>query len=265
LKAWGCDPPAIQDCRKAMPVLGWQPKFSCISRYFPELLPSALVFELTPIGAFANRESQMSDISENRIGSATASAPPYTSPPSSQEAAQPDLPASDKLSELKDKAAEDVSQIRQVAADQAQAAMDTAAETAAEQKNVIARQLSGVAQALEKVGSELERGDQRTLGQYTRDLGSSAKRIAEDIRDRDLGEVAAIAEDFGRRQPAAFLGLAALAGFAASRFVTASAQRQTSSQRASNSGTYGRQPGAMTAEVETADLSNTGVEGGYHG
>jgi hypothetical protein len=34
-----------------------------------------------------------------------------------------------------------------------------------------------------------------------------------------------IAQDFGRRQPAAFLGAAALLGFAASRFLLASAKR----------------------------------------
>jgi hypothetical protein len=211
----------------------------------------------------------MSDISENRMGGASASAPPYTSQPSSQQASQSDMSGSDTLSELKDKAQEDFSQIRQAASDQTQAAMDMAAEKAADQKNVVARQLSGVAQALEKVGSEMERGEQQTLGQYTRDLGSSARRIAEDIRDRDLGEVAAIAEDFGRRQPAAFLGLAALAGFAASRFVMASAQRRTSSQRSSSSGTYNTSSQAPRSDtmagVEGADLSSTNREGRYNG
>lgn len=207
----------------------------------------------------------MSDITENRMGGTSASTPPYASQSSSQDSSQSDMSGSDKLSELKDKAAEDLSQIRRAATDQAQAAMDMTAEKAAEQKNFLARQLGGVAQALEKVGSELERGDQQTLGQYTRDLGSSAKRIAEDIRDRDLGEVAAIAEDFGRKQPAAFLGLAALAGFAASRFVLASAQRRTSSQSGSNSYASQTRANATMAGVEAADLSKANREGGYNG
>jgi len=180
------------------------------------------------------------------------------------------LSGSEKLSELKDKAAEDFAQVRQAAAEQAQAAMDMTVEKAAERKNFVARQLGGVAQALEKVGSELERGDQQTLGQYTRDLGNSAKRIAEDMRNRDLGEVAAIAEDFGRKQPAAFLGLAALAGFAASRFVMASARRSGPSQRGNSANANAndkssQRPGETMAGVEAADLSNPNLEGGYHG
>ena len=47
-------------------------------------------------------------------------------------------------------------------------------------------------------------------------------RFADKVKDKDLREIAGIAEDFGRRQPLAFLGLAAVAGLAASRFMMAS-------------------------------------------
>lgn len=133
------------------------------------------------------------------------------------------------------KAKEDLQQVREVAEGHAQTAMDKSAEFATEQKNFVARQLGSVASALEKVGEELGNENQ-TMGHYARDLGSSARNLADSIKDRDLGEVASLAEDFGRRQPVAFLGLAALAGFAASRFVTASTNRRTSQ----GSDTYGR-------------------------
>jgi hypothetical protein len=202
----------------------------------------------------------MSDISEDRSGGRPGSATPYP-------AQQPPLSDSstDKLSELKDKAADDFTQVRQAAENQAQAAKDMAAEKATEQKNFLARQLSSVAQALEKAGSELEHDNQQEIGKYTRDLGSSAKRIAEDIRDRDIGEVAAIAEDFGRKQPVAFLGLAALAGFAASRFVTASAQRRPSDRTdayAMNRDTASSQQGMTGADTSFSRMSKGGSYNG---
>jgi hypothetical protein len=43
-----------------------------------------------------------------------------------------------------------------------------------------------------------------------------------------------MAQDFGRKQPAAFIGAAALLGFVASRFVMASANRPTSEQEPAN-------------------------------
>jgi len=58
-------------------------------------------------------------------------------------------------------------------------------------------------------------------------MGKSVQRIAKDLEGKDLGAVATMAEDFGRKQPLAFLGAAALAGLAASRFLTATANRST--------------------------------------
>ncbi|WP_310220526.1 nutrient deprivation-induced protein [Neorhizobium sp. 2083] len=128
---------------------------------------------------------------------------------------------------LKQKMSEDASAARQLAKDGISQAADKAKETANEQKNIIAKQLRGVASAVEKAGSELQGGDQRAVGDMARRMGSSMRKFADDIKDRDLGQVAGLAEDFGRKQPAAFLGIAALAGFAASRFLAASGSRGT--------------------------------------
>lgn len=138
--------------------------------------------------------------------------------------------ASDKVGEeatgLKQKMSEDVRTVRRAATEGFSQASDRARDAADEQKNIIAEQLSGFASAIEKVGSELEGDNQRTVGNMTKRLGSSMRKFADDIKDRNLGQVAGIAEDFGRRQPAAFLGMAALAGFAASRFLAASGGRE---------------------------------------
>ncbi|KSV68872.1 hypothetical protein N185_28850 [Sinorhizobium sp. GW3] len=100
-----------------------------------------------------------------------------------------------------------------------------AAKVVDDEKGALARQLRGLAGAMEKVGSELRDSDQPGLGRYTQDLGNSIGRLARECEDRDLGEIASIAENYGRKQPLAFLGMAAIAGLAASRFLIASAKR----------------------------------------
>ncbi|MBW9064345.1 nutrient deprivation-induced protein [Rhizobium herbae] len=129
------------------------------------------------------------------------------------------------FSELKDKVADDLDAARGMINDGAEAAVAKVKESVSTQTNFAARQAQGIASALEKVGAELEHGEQPQVGRYARQIGGSIQRFAREIEDRDIGEVAGMAEDFGRRQPLAFLGVAAIAGFAASRFLMASAKR----------------------------------------
>lgn len=158
----------------------------------------------------------------------------------------------DPVSDLKQKAGEDIRQVREFAEDKAHRALEATTEMAADQKNMIARKLGAVAEALEKVGAEMENGKEADLGRYARQFGSSARQIASDIKDRDMSEVVSMAEDYGRRQPLAFLGFAALAGFAASRFVTASTQRRSTAATTS----------ASTAETGSMSSVNYGRYGG---
>ncbi|MBB5537720.1 hypothetical protein [Rhizobium giardinii] len=129
------------------------------------------------------------------------------------------------FSELKDKVADDLDAARGMIKDGTEAAVAKVKGSVSTQTNFAARQARGIASALEKVGAELERGEQPQVGRYARQIGGSIQRIANEIEDRDIGEVAGMAEDFGRRQPLAFLGVAAIAGLAASRFLMASAKR----------------------------------------
>lgn len=119
--------------------------------------------------------------------------------------------------------------------DRSSQAKAAAARAMDEEKGALAHQLRGLAGAMEKVGSELCQSNQQGLGRYTQRLGRSVGRLARDCDDRDLGEIAALAEDFGRKQPLAFLGMAAMAGLAASRFLNASAKRSTEAAPATSS------------------------------
>ncbi|NTF34458.1 nutrient deprivation-induced protein [Rhizobium skierniewicense] len=124
---------------------------------------------------------------------------------------------------IKQKLSDDVSSAKDYAREKVSEATDHAKDAADQQKKFIAGKMSGVAMAIEKVADELEQGDDRDIAKLARTLGSTMKTFSDDMQDRSLGEMAGKAEDFGRQQPLAFLGLAAIAGLAASRFLTASA------------------------------------------
>jgi len=96
---------------------------------------------------------------------------------------------------------------------------------ATEQKDLLAGQIGGVAEAMERVATDLE-GQNASSAQYARMIADGATRISETVRDNDVDSIMSMAQDFGRKQPAAFIGAAALLGFAASRFLLASAKRE---------------------------------------
>jgi hypothetical protein len=88
-------------------------------------------------------------------------------------------------------------------------------------KQALARELAAAAEALGAASRDLqERSVQRTLLDEASRCLTGFSRVLE---GRSVGELVADAADFGRRNPAAFLGGAALAGFAVARLATASA------------------------------------------
>jgi len=152
----------------------------------------------------------------------------------------PDAPGSTQpaptLNDLKQKVSEDLNQARDAVSESKATVMGKVEETVVDQKNFAARQVGGIASALEKVGDELESGDQRDVGRFAKRIGRDIQAIATDMEGRDLGEIAGMAEDFGRREPVAFLGAAALVGLVASRFLTASAKRSRTPTASGQSG-----------------------------
>ena len=140
--------------------------------------------------------------------------------------------AKQDLQGLTDKAAADVSELKGQAEQQVSAVADKAKSFAGEQKDLLATQVNGVANAIAKVADELDQSEQQTFARYARDLAGGLSRFGRNVEGKDVDEVMGMAQSFGRRQPLAFLGAAALAGFMASRFAQASAHR---SQGSSNS------------------------------
>ncbi|KPH05917.1 nutrient deprivation-induced protein (plasmid) [Rhizobium acidisoli] len=129
------------------------------------------------------------------------------------------------VTDLKNKLNEDVNSTTDMIKEGSGAVIEKVDEVVSEQTHYAAHQVSGIATALERVGAELEGADQRHIGRYAREIGRSLADVAKRIEGKDLGEMATLAENFGRKQPMAFLGIAALAGLTASRFLIASAKR----------------------------------------
>ncbi|PXA97820.1 nutrient deprivation-induced protein [Nostoc sp. 3335mG] len=134
--------------------------------------------------------------------------------------------AREDLDAVTQRAAEDVRNLSHRAGEKLGEARDQAKSFAADQKSLAARQINGVASAITRVADELEGGEQASVARYARDLAKGISGVGRQVEERDVDDLMAAAQDFGRRQPLAFLGLATLAGFAASRFALASAHRQ---------------------------------------
>jgi len=126
---------------------------------------------------------------------------------------------------------------------------DKAKGMANEQKQLLASQLGGISDALDKVASELETRDDTTAS-YVRSVAQGAERVTSMVRDRDVDEIVSMVQDFGRKQPAAFIGAAALLGFAASRFIMASAKRRSSQSTSMNE---------MDSSMDTQSESSSGL------
>jgi ElaB/YqjD/DUF883 family membrane-anchored ribosome-binding protein len=162
-------------------------------------------------------------------------------------AATPDLAADantliDEAKSVTGKVAEEVKDQAAGLADRAKeeigAATDKVRSIAADQKDLIAAQVGGVAGAMDRAASDLEQNNGASA-QYARMIADNAEKLSDTIRNNNVDELLGMAQDFGRKQPALFVGAAALLGFAASRFVLASAKRRDEQAvQANSSSTY---------------------------
>ena len=125
---------------------------------------------------------------------------------------------------LAEEAQDQVGQLAEAAKAQVAEATEKFKGMASEQKDLLAQQVGGVAEALERVATDLET-ENGPSAQYARVIADNAVKLSSTIRDNDVDQMLEIAQDFGRKQPAAFMGAAALLGFAASRFLLASSKR----------------------------------------
>ena len=177
------------------------------------------------------------------------------------------------VEDIRDEAATQADELKRAATAQMSNATEKAKSFAADKKGDAADQLEGVSSAIAKVADEL--GDNEStagVAGYARELAGGIGRVSETVRDRSVDDLIGIVQDFGRRQPVAFLGAAALAGFVASRFVIASAERRADRPSEQPYRTYpsagsGSTPRPMNSgygsmDGEVADTMNTNSRDG---
>jgi len=156
---------------------------------------------------------------------------------------------------LKDQVADAGAEVKQRADDALRASSDVArdklkeaADAAKDVASETVDQFQGEAREQQRSGADfIERfaGNVREAARAfeseapfaARGINSAAEYVedaAEKIRNGSLRDLVDGATDFAKRQPAAFLGISVLAGFAAIRFLKASGRGQTSSSQRRN-------------------------------
>jgi hypothetical protein len=100
-------------------------------------------------------------------------------------------------------------------------AKDTARSKLNQQMDAAAAGLGDVAEAL-RDASRRRAGDDDTFARVVGSAADGLERFSGTLRSKDVSAMLRDMDDFARRQPVAFFGLALAAGFLAMRFVKAS-------------------------------------------
>lgn len=129
-----------------------------------------------------------------------------------------------------DSAKQAASQAKEAAGNVVEQVKTQAASQADQQRHTLASGIGSVAQAFRNMGEQLRTQDQGPVAGYAADLGNSIsgkmEQLAEQLHQRDVRQLAGDVENFARRSPAMFLGIAFVVGFAASRFLKSSRPAQ---------------------------------------
>jgi hypothetical protein len=111
-----------------------------------------------------------------------------------------------------------------------ESAKRTAQDLAEDQKTAGARKIGEVAEAVHGAAERLT-PELPQLGQWTHTAADALEQAAASLRERSVGELLDSCTRFARSQPLAFFGAAALAGFAAARFIKSSAHQELGRSR----------------------------------
>ncbi|WP_373354607.1 hypothetical protein [Pseudoroseicyclus sp. CXY001] len=120
---------------------------------------------------------------------------------------------------LKDEAVARAGEVRDRVSGEAKARAEGA-------KDHVADEVSSVGKALRSASGELRGGSPQE--QIFSQMADGLADLADSVRGKSVGDIARDVGDFGRRNPVAFLGGAALLGFAGARLAKASAEARDS-------------------------------------
>lgn len=104
----------------------------------------------------------------------------------------------------------------------ASAAQDRVKAEAQRGQQAGARTLGDFANAVRKAGDELARSDQSPASRLVQQAADGLESLSRNLADKEPGDLLNAVRDFGRKNPAAFIGGAVLVGLAVGRFARAS-------------------------------------------
>ncbi|WP_430419749.1 hypothetical protein [Phenylobacterium sp.] len=88
--------------------------------------------------------------------------------------------------------------------------------------------LGDFANAVRRAGDELDQNDQTPASRLVRQAADGLESLSRNLADKEPGDLMNAVRDFGRKNPAAFIGGAVLLGLAIGRFARASEPASTS-------------------------------------
>ena len=103
-------------------------------------------------------------------------------------------------------------------------AVETAQDMAQRQKAAGAERVEHVAEAMRSSAEQLE-SSEKQLAELVGSAAGQLENFAHSLREKDFSALLAEMEDFGRRQPAVFMGAAVALGFGVARFAKAGSGR----------------------------------------
>lgn len=137
------------------------------------------------------------------------------------------------------------------------AAQSAALSAVDEQKARTAAQIGGIAEAVRAAARSLERGQTPVAADYADSAARQIETLADAIRTRRWGELAADLEETARQRPALFVAGAVALGFLAGRFLSAGAGRDAPpSQRALARATEGTVAAAVSSASGNGGITN---------
>jgi hypothetical protein len=104
----------------------------------------------------------------------------------------------------------------------ASVAQDRVRQEAARGTQASAKTLGDFANAVRRAGDELEQTDQSPASKLVRQAADGLESLSRNLADKEPGDLLNAVRDFGRKNPAAFIGGAVLVGLALGRFARAS-------------------------------------------
>jgi hypothetical protein len=136
-----------------------------------------------------------------------------------------------------------------------------------EQKSRASDTLGSLAGAVRGMSQPLRDGGQPQIAGYVNKAADGIERWAANLRQQDLEDAMRAVEQFARRQPAMFLGLAFGAGLVAARFLKSSSHdHYGDTRRYGNFGTSAGGPtGVGATGLGTQGVGATGFTGGATG